>query len=81
MSTLTFIASLILLISCFAIVIVVLLQEGQSQNVGAISGAADTFMSKNNARTIDRFLAKWTKAIAIAFFILTIICDVIAFVS
>lgn len=80
MPAFTFITSLVLTLFSLAIIIVILLQEGHSQNVGAISGGADSFLSKNSARTIDRFLAKWTKFIAIAFFVLTIVCDVIVFV-
>ena len=40
--------------------------------VGAISGMADTFLSKNKAKTVDAKLAKWTKWVAIAFMLLTL---------
>ena len=49
-------------------VAVVLLQEGRQANLGAISGAAESFMDKGKARTLDAFLARWTKWLAIAFF-------------
>ena len=79
MSGFTILVSVLLLISSVAIIVVVLLQEGHSQNLsGAISGGADSFLSKGTARTLDKFLAKWTKVIAIGFFLLTILCDVIA---
>ena len=52
------------------IIAVVLLQEGRQANLGAISGAADSFMEKGKARTLDAILAKWTKVIAITFFVL-----------
>ena len=62
------VGALVLLLS-IVIILVVLLQEGRRQGInGAISGGADTFLSKNKARTVDAFLAKWTKVIAIAFF-------------
>lgn len=52
------------------IIAVVLLQEGRQANLGAISGAADSFMEKGRARTLDAKLAKGTKFIAVVFFVL-----------
>lgn len=81
MSGFTIFVSIFLLIFSVAIIIVVLLQEGHQSNLsGAIAGGADTFLGKDKGRTIDRFLAKWTKVIAIVFFVLTIVFDVIAFI-
>ncbi len=58
---------------------VVLLQEGRRAGIsGAISGGAETFLSKNKARTFEAFLAKWTKVIAIVFFVLVIAANFIA---
>ncbi|MBQ1210709.1 MAG: hypothetical protein IIX68_02765, partial [Clostridia bacterium] len=33
-------------------------------------GAADTFMEKGKARTVDALLAKWTKVLVVAFMVL-----------
>jgi len=67
------VGAIVLLLS-IVIILVVLLQEGRRQGInGAISGGADTFLSKNKARTVDAFLAKWTKVIAIAFFVLVLL--------
>ena len=50
-----------------------LLQSGKSAGLaGAIAGGADTFLSKNKAKTVDAKLAKWTKWVAIAFMLLTL---------
>lgn len=71
------------LIIIFAIVIIaaILLQEGRRAGInGAISGGADTFLSKNKARSVDAFLARWTKVIAIVFMILVIIAFVLAMI-
>ena len=66
----------IVLILSIVIIFVVLLQEGHRQGInGAISGGADTFLSKNKARTVDAFLGKWTKVIAIAFFVLVLLAN------
>ncbi len=69
-----------LIVFSIAIVLVVLFQEGHQQNMGAIAGgAADTFLAKNKSRSIDAFLTRWTKIIAIAFFILVIVVNAISF--
>lgn len=65
-----------LIVFAIAIIFVVLLQEGHSANLsGAIAGGADTFFGKNQARSIDAFLAKWTKFIAVVFFVLTLVAN------
>ena len=55
---------------------VVLLQSGKSAGLsGAIAGGADTFLSKNKAKSWDAKLAKMTKWVAIGFMVITfIIC-------
>jgi preprotein translocase subunit SecG len=72
MSTVEIIFGIVLLIFSVAITVVVLLQEGHQQQLGAITGGADTFLSKNKARSVDAFLARWTKVVAIGFFVLVI---------
>ena len=55
------------------LIAVVLLQSDKSAGLsGAIAGGADTFLSKNKAKTVDAKLAKWTKWVAIAFMLLTL---------
>lgn len=72
MSAVEIIFGIVLLIFSVAITVIVLLQEGHQQDLGAITGGADTFLSKNKARSVDSFLARWTKVIAIGFFVLVI---------
>ncbi len=79
MSVLEIIFGIILLLFSVAITIVVLLQEGHQQNMGAITGGADTFLSKNKARSVDAFLARWTKFIAIGFFVIVIVINVVMY--
>ena len=62
----------ILIVFSLLIIFVVLMQEGRQANVGVISGAADTFLDKGAAQTWDMRLAKWTKVIAITFFVLVL---------
>ena len=56
-----------------ALVAIVILQSGKSAGLsGAISGAADTFLSKNKAKSVDAKLAKMTKWVAILWVLLTL---------
>ena len=77
MSPVEIILGVVLIFFSLAIIAVVLLQEGHQQNLGAISGGADTFLSKNKARSFDSFLERWTKIIAIGFFLLVIAANVV----
>ena len=72
MSLIEIIFGIVLIIFSIGIIVAVLLQEGHQQNLGAVTGGADTFFSKNKARSIDAFLARWTKIISIGFFLLVI---------
>lgn len=79
MTAIQVIFGIILILFSVAIIFIVILQQGNQQNVGAISGGADTFFSKNKARSIDAFLAKWTKLIAVGFFVVVIIVNAIMY--
>jgi len=70
MSVYEYIIGAILILGALLVIFVVLLQEGRQANVGVISGAADSFLDKGAAKTLDQKLAKWTKVIAIGFFVL-----------
>ena len=72
MSVYEYIIGAILILSALLVIFVILLQEGRQANVGVISGAADSFLDKGAAKTLDQKLAKWTKVIAISFFVLVL---------
>uniref|UniRef100_UPI0040576A28 preprotein translocase subunit SecG n=1 Tax=Agathobacter sp. TaxID=2021311 RepID=UPI0040576A28 len=57
------------------ITIVVLMQEGKSAGLGAISGAADTYWGKNKGRSMEGMLANVTKIGIVLFLLLAIILD------
>ena len=67
-----YIIGAILIVFSLLIILVVLLQEGRQAYVGVISGAAVSFRDKGAAKTLDMKLAKWTKYIAIGFFVLVL---------
>lgn len=72
MSVWEYVIGAIIIIFAIIIIAVILLQEGRQANLGAISGAADSFMDKGKARTLDAFLSRWTKIIALVFFVLVL---------
>ncbi len=69
----------VLIIMSIAIIIVIILQEGNQQGVGVVTGGADTFFSKNKARSIDAFLARWTKVFAVVFVLAVLGLNVLAY--
>ena len=79
MSAVEIILGIAVILVSLVIIAVVLLQQGHRSGFnGAISGGADTFLSKNKARTADARLSRMTKYIAILFFVLAIVANVIA---
>lgn len=78
MSALDIIIGILVLLVSIVVIGVVLLQQGHRSGInGAISGAADTFLSKTKARTADAQLARITKYIAISFFVLVLLANII----
>ena len=74
MTTVQIVLSVIYFIVSLALIAVVMLQSGKSAGLsGAIAGGADTFLSKNKAKSADARLARMTKWIAIVFMLLTLI--------
>ena len=57
MNPIEIILGIVLLLFAIAIIIVILLQEGSQKNLGVVTGGADTFLSKNKARSVDAFTA------------------------
>lgn len=81
MIVLQYILGSLILILAIVLILAILLQEGRRAGIsGAISGGADTFLAKNKARSVDAFLARWTKWAAIAFFVLVLAVNVIALI-
>ena len=68
------ILSIIMVLLALFLIAVVLLQSGKTAGLsGAIAGGADTFLSKNKAKSWDAKLAKATKWVAIAFLVLSLV--------
>lgn len=75
---LNLILTIIQVLCGLAVIAVVMLQSGKSAGLsGAIAGGADTFLSKNKAKTWNAKLARWTKWVAIAFVVLTLVISLL----
>ncbi len=65
----------IFILICIALVILVLMQEGKSAGLGAVSGAAETYWGKNKGRSMEGKLVRITTGLAVAFMVLTVILN------
>ena len=73
------ILSIIFIIDCIALTVVVLMQEGKQQGLGAIAGAAETYWGKNKGRSMEGNLVKITKYLAIGFMLISIVLNLSVF--
>ena len=63
----------VLILISVIITIVVLMQEGRSQNLsGAITGGAESFVGKSKGRTIEGKLERLTKWLIVVFFVIVL---------
>ena len=65
-----------MIIICVIMTIIILMQEGKSQGLGAIAGGnSDTYWGKHKGRTMEGFLVKFTTGLVVAFFVLAILLN------
>lgn len=69
----------VLILAAIAIIFVIILQQGNQQGLGVVTGAADSYFSKNKARSIDAFLSRWTKVFAAVFVLIVVALNVLAY--
>lgn len=58
---------------------IVLMQEGKSAGLGAISGAAESYWGKNKGRSMEGALVKITKVLAVLFMVLAAVLNISRF--
>ena len=75
MSALRIVFTILFILVCLVLTVVVLMQEGKSAGLGAISGAAETYWGKNKGRSIEGKLEKGTKALVVGFMLLAILLN------
>ena len=67
--------TIVFVIVCIAMVGAVLLQEGKSAGLGALSGAAESYWGKNKGRTMEGKLENLTKIAAVLIFVLALLLN------
>ena len=67
--------TIIFIIICLALTVLVLMQEGKDEGLGAISGAAETYWGKNKGRSMEGLLVKITKVLATLFILLAVVLN------
>lgn len=77
MGVLRVILTVIFVLDCIALTVAVLMQEGKSQGLGSIAGAADSYWGKNKGRSMEGGLVKATTIMAVLFFVLTILLNIL----
>ena len=65
MTTAQIALSIIMILASLFLIIVVLLQSGAQQGLGAISGGAETFFGAGKASAADKVLARLTSVVVI----------------
>ena len=71
--------NILFIIICVALVVLVLMQEGKSSGLGALSGSAETYWDKNKGRSLEGQLVKITKILAVSFILLAVILNLNVF--
>ena len=73
--TLSLILTIVMIILSIVMTVVILMQEGKSQGLGALAGSTDTYWSKNKGRSMEGFLGKFTAGLVVCFFVLAVLLN------
>ena len=79
MEILRYILMGIFVLLCIVATVLVLLQEGNSQGLGAIAGGSESYWGRNKGRSMEGNLEKWTKILMVVFFVLAIVLNLSIF--
>lgn len=79
LSTIKTILTIVYILVCVGLTVIILMQEGKDAGLSAITGGAsggsDTYWSKNKGRSAEGALKKGTTALAVLFFVLSIVLN------
>ena len=79
MEILRYILMGIFVLLCIVATVLVLIQEGKSQGLGAIAGGSESYWGRNKGRSMEGNLEKWTKILMVVFFVLAIVLNLSIF--
>lgn len=71
--------TIIFIIICIALTVIILLQEGKSAGLGAISGAAESYWGKNKGRSMEGMMVKITRVLVILFIVISAVFNIGSF--
>ena len=75
MEILRTVINILFILDCIALTVIVLMQEGKTSGLGAISGVAESYWGKNKGRSMEGNLEKFTKIAAILIFVLALVLN------
>lgn len=79
MAVLKIVLTVVFILISIALTVIILLQEGKSAGLGAISGAADTYWGKNKGRSMEGLLVKFTRVCVILFIVIAAVLNIGSF--
>ena len=79
MNALRIVLTIVMIAISVIITVIILMQEGKDQGLGAISGAAETYWGKNKGPSMEGNLLRWTVILVIAFFALAMLLNMSIF--
>ena len=75
MEILRYILMGIFVLLCIVATVLVLLQEGKSQGLGAIAGGSESYWGRNKGRSMEGALVKITTGLAVGFMVLAVVLN------
>ncbi len=76
MEVLRIVLVVVLTLISIALTVIVLMQEGKSAGLGAISGAADTYWGKNKGRSMEGRLVMATRIMVVLFLVIAAVLNI-----
>ena len=76
MAVLHTILTIVFILVCIALAVLVLMQEGKNEGLGALAGAnTDTYWGQNKARSKEGTIVRVTRILAVLFFVLALVLN------
>ena len=79
MEVLKIVLVVVLTLISVALTVIVLMQEGKSAGLGAISGAADTYRGRNKGRSMEGRLVMATRIMVVMFLVIAAVLNIGSF--
>ena len=73
------IIQIVFIILSIIMTVIVLMQEGKNNGLGALTGSADTYWSKNKGRSMEGMLVKITRILVILFIVISAVLNIKSF--